>query len=110
MAFLDVMPRNPGHVLVIPKVHRENIFEITEDEIGHLYKIVRKVAIAVKKAVDAEGVSIVQSNKVSQGFLHFHTHVIPRYFDDGMPIVWEGDERVDDKELDKIAEEIRRYM
>lgn len=110
MAFLDVMPRNPGHVLVIPKAHRENIFEITEDEIGHLYKIVRKVAIAVKKAVDAEGVSIVQSNKVSQGFLHFHTHVVPRYFDDGMPIVWEGDERVDDKELDKIAEEIRRYM
>ena len=110
MALLDIMPRNPGHALVIPKTHRENIFEIREDEIGHLYKIVKKIANAVKKAVDAEGVSIVQSNKVSQGFAHFHTHVIPRYFDDGMPIVWEGDEKVDKKELDRIAERIRRYL
>lgn len=110
MALLDIMPRNPGHTLVIPKVHRENIFEITEDEIGHLYRVVKKVAAAVKKAVNAEGISIVQSNKVSQGFAHFHTHVVPRYFDDGMPIVWEGDEKADKKELGKIAERIRRYL
>lgn len=110
MALLDIMPKNPGHTLVILKAHKENIFDITEDEIGHLYKIVKKVANAVKKAVNAEGVSIVQSNRVSQGFLHFHTHVIPRYFDDGMPIVWEGDERADNEELDKMVEKIRRYL
>jgi histidine triad (HIT) family protein len=110
LAFLDIMPRNPGHTLVIPKAHRENIFEITEDEIGHLYKIVKKVAHAVKKAVNAEGISIVQSNKVTQGVMHFHTHVVPRYFSDGMPIVWEGDEESDKEELDIIAKKIKNNL
>jgi histidine triad (HIT) family protein len=110
MALLDIMPRNPGHTLVIPKAHRENIFEIKDEEIGHLYKIVKKVAHAVKDAVGAEGISIVQSNKVSQGVLHFHTHVIPRYFSDGMPIVWESHEKVDKKELDSIAKKIKNNL
>jgi histidine triad (HIT) family protein len=110
LALLDIMPRNPGHTLVIPKAHRENIFEIREDEIGHLYEIVKKVAHAIKKAVDADGVSIVQSNGVSQGVMHFHTHVIPRYFDDGMPIVWEGHEQAKKRDLDIIAEKIKDVL
>lgn len=110
MALLDIKPFNPGHALVIPKKHFENIFEIPEETIAHLYKIAKKVAIAVKKAVDAEGISIVQSNTVSQGFAHFHTHVVPRYFDDGMPIVWEGYSMVDGKELKPLAERIKRFI
>lgn len=110
LAMLDIMPRNPGHTLIIPKAHRENIFEITEDEISHLYKISKKIADAIRKAVDADGVSIVQSNRVSQGVMHFHTHVIPRYFNDGMPIVWEGHQKFEKKELESVAEKIRKNL
>lgn len=110
LALLDIKPFNPGHVLVIPRKHFENIFEIPEDVIAHLYEVVKKVAMALKKATDAEGVSIVQSNTVSQGFFHFHTHVIPRYFDDGMPIVWESDVIADRKELKTMADRIRKFV
>jgi len=81
MAFMDVKPVNEGHTLVIPKNHYENIYEIPDDEIAHLYKIVKKVASAVKKGVNAEGISVNQHNGTAafQKVFHLHVHVIPRY-------------------------------
>ena len=79
IAFLSIQPINIGHTLVVPKRHYENIYEIPEEEVTYLYKIVKKMASAVKKAVDAEGIRIVQNNGEAAGqvIFHLHVHVIP---------------------------------
>lgn len=80
IAFLDINPRNPGHTLVIPKKHIQDIFSISDGDAAELVKAVRRVAIGVKKATDAKGISITQSNGQLAGQLvpHIHFHVIPR--------------------------------
>jgi histidine triad (HIT) family protein len=79
IAFMSIKPINIGHTLVVPKKHYENIFGISEDEVAHLYKIVKKIAYAVKKAVSADGIRIVQNNGEAAGqvIFHLHVHVIP---------------------------------
>lgn len=79
IAFLSIQPINVGHTLVVPKAHYENIYEIPEEEVAYLYKIVKKLAHAVKKAVNAEGVRTVQNNGEAAGqvIFHLHVHIIP---------------------------------
>ena len=79
ISFLSIQPINIGHTLVVPKKHYENIYEFPEEEVAYLYKIVKKLAHAVKKAVDAEGIRIVQNNGEAAGqvIFHLHVHIIP---------------------------------
>ena len=79
IAFLSIQPINIGHTLVVPKKHYNNIYEMPEEEVAHLYKIVKKVAYAVKNAVSAEGIRIVQNNGETAGqvIFHLHVHIIP---------------------------------
>ncbi len=79
VAFLSNRPVNDGHTLVVPKKHYENIYEIPEEEAGYLFKIAKKVAHAVKDAIGAEGIRIVQNNGWAAGqvVFHLHVHVIP---------------------------------
>ena len=62
IAFMSIQPINVGHTLVIPKKHYKNIYDISETEIAYLYKIVKRIAKATKKAVEAEGIRIIQNN------------------------------------------------
>ncbi len=80
LAFLDINPRNPGHTLVIPKKHIEDIFSASEDDATVLVKAIRRVAIGVRKATGARGISISQSNGQMAGQLvpHILFHIIPR--------------------------------
>ncbi len=79
IAFMSIRPINVGHTLVVPKKHYENIYEIPEEEVAYLYKVVKKLAHAVKQAVKAEGIRIVQNNGVAAGqvIFHMHVHIIP---------------------------------
>ena len=79
IAFMSIQPINVGHALVVPKKHYENIYEISEEDVAYLYKIVKKIAHAVKKAVNAEGIRIVQNNGEAAGqvIFHMHVHIIP---------------------------------
>ena len=115
LALLDLKPFNPGHSLVVPKEHFETIYDIPEDIIAHLYKVVKKVAIAVKKAMGAEGINIIQSNELAgnQGIFHFHAHVIPRHFGDKLSDlgpVWESSIEAGREELKDGAERIKRFI
>ncbi|MCL4430010.1 MAG: HIT family protein [Chloroflexi bacterium] len=79
VAFLSNRPVNEGHTLVVPKKHYENIYEIPEEEAAYLFKIAKRVAHAVRDAVAAEGIRIVQNNGWAAGqvVFHLHVHVIP---------------------------------
>ena len=79
VAFLSNRPVNVGHTLVVPQKHYMNVYEVPEDEIAYLFKIVKRIAHAVKDATNAEGIRIVQNNGevAGQVVFHFHVHVIP---------------------------------
>lgn len=79
--FLDIMPRAPGHSLVIPKSPARNILDIAPDDLGHVHKVAQKVARAVVKAFNADGVTVHQFNEASGGqvVFHLHVHVLPRH-------------------------------
>jgi diadenosine tetraphosphate (Ap4A) HIT family hydrolase len=78
-------PRNMGHMLVVPVQHVAHIYEIGDDVAGPLMSTLARVAAAVKKASNAEGVSIRQNNEPhgGQDVFHVHFHVVPRFVDDG---------------------------
>jgi histidine triad (HIT) family protein len=79
-AFLDIMPRAPGHTLVIPKAQVRNILDIAADELAELIKATQTIARAAVKAFAADGLTIQQFNEAAGGqvVFHLHVHVIPR--------------------------------
>jgi len=111
MAFMDTRPLNEGHTLVIPKGHYKTVYEVPEEEVAHLYKVVKRVALAVKKGVEAEGVSITQHNEraAGQDVFHVHVHVIPRYEGQKLPRFEELQEASRAK-LDEVAAKLRKHI
>ena len=79
-AFLDIMPRAPGHTLVIPKAPARNMLDIKPDDLAQLIKTTQIVAQAAVKAFSADGLTIQQFNEPAGGqvVFHLHIHVIPR--------------------------------
>jgi histidine triad (HIT) family protein len=79
-AFLDIMPRAPGHTLVIPKSPVRTILDIAPDDLAHLIKATQTIARAVVKLFGADGLTIHQFNEPAGGqvVFHLHIHVIPR--------------------------------
>jgi len=75
---------NPGHVLVVPNKHYENIYDIPEEEIAEVYKTVKRVATAIRSTYDCQGTSTRQHNEPAgnQDVWHLHVHVFPRHEDD----------------------------
>ncbi|MBI5469779.1 HIT family protein [Candidatus Kaiserbacteria bacterium] len=86
LAFLDINPIHPGHTLVIPKEHAENIFEISSENWAKVQETVRKVAGAVEKSLGADGVNMLMNNREHAGQIvdHAHVHLIPRFKGDGL--------------------------
>ena len=111
MAFLDIKPLTEGHTLVIPKAHYESIFDIPRDLVAYLHGITKQVAIAIKKATNADGISIIQQNgkAASQEIFHLHIHVIPRYEGQKLPRFSDVEE-ADREKLSQTAEKIKRYL
>jgi histidine triad (HIT) family protein len=78
--FLDIMPRSPGHALVLPKAPVRNIFDVSADDLSHVAAVAQKVAKGAMTAFGADGVTIQQFNEGAGGqvVFHLHVHVIPR--------------------------------
>lgn len=85
-AFLDIHPANPGHTLVIPKRHAENVFETTPEEWHAMADLTRTLSIAIEKATDADGLNIKMNNREhgGQDVMHAHVHIVPRFKGDGV--------------------------
>lgn len=80
MAFLDINPNNPGHTLVVPRDHFENIYSIPDEALCRLMISVRKIALAIKNGLDVDGINIAMNNERAAGQIidHAHIHIIPR--------------------------------
>jgi histidine triad (HIT) family protein len=106
-AFLDITPNNAGHTLVVPKIHQKNIYEMDEVAVSNVFIAVRKLAIAIKKAVGADGINIAMNNDTDAGqvIFHAHVHVIPRYKKDGFKH-WKGEEYEEGK-AKEVEEKIK---
>jgi len=80
LAFLDIMPRAPGHTLVIPKAPAQNLLDVEPDDLAHLIKVSQRVAKAGMKVFNAGGVTLLQFSEPAGGqvVFHLHIHVIPR--------------------------------
>lgn len=80
LAFLDIKPTNPGHTLVIPKMHYKNLEEIPEEDLRGLAVVIKKIGKLLKDKLGVAGYNIVENNDPVAGQLipHLHFHVIPR--------------------------------
>ncbi len=80
-AFMDIMPRADGHVLVIPKAAARNILDIAPADLAALMPSVQKVAKAVKAGMKADGITLQQFSEPAGGqvVFHIHFHVLPRW-------------------------------
>jgi histidine triad (HIT) family protein len=87
LAFLDIMPRAPGHTLVIPKAPARNILDISPEDFAHVARGAHRIAGAAKTAFKADGISVHQFSEAAGGqvVFHLHMHVIPRH--DGVALL-----------------------
>lgn len=86
IAFMDVMPQAPGHVLVVPKAPSRNVLDADPAVLAKLLPIIQKIAQATKTVFAADGITVMQFNEPAGGqtVFHLHYHVIPR--SDGVPL------------------------
>jgi histidine triad (HIT) family protein len=103
LAFLDIMPRSPGHTLVIPKAPARNILDIKPDDLAHVVRVAQKIAIAGKKAFQADGITLQQFSEAAGGqvVFHLHMHVMPRV--DGVALLPPATRKEDIKVLEDHA-------
>ncbi|HBC4938450.1 TPA: HIT family protein [Staphylococcus aureus] len=111
-AFLDISQVTKGHTLLIPKKASANIFETDEETMKHIGAALPKVANAIKRAFNPDGLNIIQNNGefADQSVFHIHFHLIPRYENDidGFGYKWETHEDILDNDAkQQIAEQIQ---
>ena len=80
LAFLDIMPRAPGHTLVLPKAPARNLLDVAPADLAHVMQVAQKIAQAQIKVFRADGITVQQFNESAGGqvVFHLHVHVVPR--------------------------------
>ena len=110
LAFLDVSPLMLGHVLVIPVAHVDTLDDLPPELGGPLFEVVRRMSIAVQRALGAGGSFVAINTRLSQSVPHLHVHVVPRLEGDGLfsprPI-WKRRSYGDDAEAAEYARQIK---
>ena len=104
---LDRFPSNEGHVLIMPKEHCANIFEMDPEKGGRLFALAVKIASAMKEALGFENMNVLQNNGpvAGQTVNHFHLHLIPRYENDSVNVSWPQMDLTDEQ-----IEEVRKKI
>ena len=103
LAFLDIMPRSPGHTLVIPKAAARNILDIAPEDFALVARASHKIARAAMTAFTADGITVQQFSEPAGGqvVFHLHMHVMPRY--DGVALLPPASRKEDSKVLEANA-------
>jgi histidine triad (HIT) family protein len=113
LAFMDINQPTPGHVLVIPRVHVQDIYELDEELAASVFKLTVQVAKAVKLALAPDGLDLLQANEGAgqQSVFHFHMHIVARYLGDRdrIRLGWQTNLPAL-AELERLAAEIRAAL
>ncbi len=111
VAFLDIHPLFPGHVLLCPREHYETLTDLPMNMCGPMMAKTQLLARAVEAAVDAEGTFVAMNNRVSQTVPHLHIHVVPRRRRDGLRgFFWPRSPYRDDAARAAVANAIQREV
>ncbi|HWO76957.1 MAG TPA: HIT family protein [Bacillus sp. (in: firmicutes)] len=114
LAFLDISQVTKGHTLVVPKVHKENVFELTPEIAKQIFEVVPSIANAIKEAYQPIGLNLLNNNgqEAGQSVFHYHMHIIPRYGKgDGFGAVWKSHQNeYTGEKLQAIASEISQKI
>jgi histidine triad (HIT) family protein len=111
LAFLDHRPLFPGHTLIVPRDHIATLDELPEGLAGALFTAGRRMAAAVRRAVDADGTFLALNDRVSQSVPHVHLHVVPRRRKDGLRgFFWPRTPYRDDAHAAEVAAAIRTTL
>ena len=110
-AFMDIAPANPGHLLVIPKQHYRNIFDMPADVGSKIMEAAIPLAAAIRETLNPDGLNLFQSNEPAafQTVFHFHLHLIPRWEGDPLRLPWRPSEGNID-EINNIASKISKAL
>lgn len=109
LAFIPLEPVARGHTLVIPKRHVRDLWEISEEETELLMEAVRRVAHAIKTALQPDGLNLINSTgeAASQSVFHLHMHLVPRWKDDHIGEIWPPSPGWSESSVEAIADKIR---
>lgn len=109
--FLDLSPTSFGHALLIPKEHYENLFELDDEISSKALVVAKKVAAAMKTALQCDGFNLLQNNgKIAgQTMFHFHIHLIPRYKDDNTKIVFDQ-KSLNEEDAKRILDTVKKCL
>ncbi|MCF6174927.1 MAG: HIT family protein [Victivallaceae bacterium] len=108
MAFLDIAPINPGHILIIPKEHHTGSSTIPEDVAGRMFRVGSRIGVALKRALDYDGFNLHLADGTCAGqvVMHAHLHIVPRGAEDGFHWNWRQLSYADDAEITDKAQQI----
>lgn len=110
-AIMDAAPANKGHIIILPKSHASNIYELEDEYVSRAFVLAKKLAVALKELTGCDGVNILQNNGEAAGqtVFHFHVHVIPRFKNDDCTIVWKPTS-YEDGEASEVAKKISELL
>ena len=111
LAFMDINPANDGHALVIPKEHARDVYAVSDAAITATVKTAKKIAAAIDKTLNPDGLNLLQCNGLAaaQSVFHFHMHVLPRREGDELKLNW-GLKPGDMDAIGELAERIRENL
>ena len=110
LVMMDIFPQSRGHTLVVPKAPSRNLLDADPAALAAVMPLVQKVANAVKRATNADGIRLAQFNEAPAGqtVFHLHFHVIPVY--EGTPLAAHAGGKADDAELASLATAIAEAL
>ena len=111
IAFMDIAPINPGHILVIPKEHYVSTASIPENIAGRMFFVASRLAVACKRVLETDGYNLHLSDGycAGQDVPHSHIHVVPRTVDDNFNWNWRKLE-INKNEQEAIALKIKEKL
>ena len=111
ISFLDIMPANKGHCLVVPKKHAQTLIEMGDNDLTAMIRAAKKVASALSLSFGNAGFNLVINNGKEAGQIvnHAHLHLIPRFQKDRLRIKW-SHLKYDDGEIQEYAEKIKKFI
>jgi len=109
ISFLDIMPANKGHCLVVPKKHYETLLDIPNEDLANLIKTTKRVAKALSIGNGSYNVVMNNGKVAGQLVAHAHIHIIPRFKGDHLRLTWSHKKYID-KEMQRVQEMIKKFV